>query len=110
MHDILIHTIKGLVQVRDATPGWGNGKSMAELPVLADSYLAINDGYIADYGSMTQLSSLSAIEVIDASGGFVFTSCGDPHAHRVFAASREAELVMQIKGATYADIAARGGG
>jgi len=110
MHDILIHNIKGLVQVRDATPGWVNGKSMAELPVLADSYLAIKDGYIVDYGSMTQLSSRSAVEVIDASGGFVFPSFVDSHTHLVFAASREEELVMKIKGATYEEIAARGGG
>ena len=110
MHDILIHNIKGLVQVRDATPGWVNGKSMAELPVLPDSYLTIKDGYIEDYGTMTQLPSVSATEVIDASGGFVFPSFVDSHTHLVFAASREEELVMKIKGATYEEIAARGGG
>src|SRR5882762_4179639 len=110
MPDILIHNIKGLVQARDATPGWVSGKSLAELPVQPDSYLSIQDRYIVDYGSMTQLSSLSASEVIDASGGFVFPSFVDSHTHLVFAASREEEMVMKIRGATYEEIAARGGG
>jgi imidazolonepropionase len=110
MPDILIHNIKGLVQVRDSTPGWVSGKSMADLPVLPDSYLIINDGLIADYGTMTQLPSLSASDVIDASGRFVFPSFVDSHTHLVFAASREEELVMKINGATYGEIAASGGG
>ncbi len=32
------------------------------------------------------------------------------HTHLVFAASREEEFVMKIKGATYAEIASKGGG
>src|SRR5258708_7918670 len=83
---------------------------MTDLPVLPDSYLVIHDGCIADYGSMTRMPSLSASEVIDASGRFVFPSFVDSHTHLVFAASREEELVMKINGATYEEIAARGGG
>ena len=110
MIDILLINIKGLVQVRDSTPGWVSGKSMTDLPVLPDSYLVIHDGCIADYGSMTRMPSLSASEVIDASGRFVFPSFVDSHTHLVFAVSREEELVMKIKGATYEEIAAGGGG
>ncbi len=47
---------------------------------------------------------------IDASGRFVFPSFVDSHTHLVFAASREEEFVMKIKGATYEEIAAKGGG
>jgi imidazolonepropionase len=49
-------------------------------------------------------------QTIDASGCFVFPSFVDSHTHLVFAASREEEFVMKIKGATYAEIAAKGGG
>ncbi|MEQ9415724.1 MAG: imidazolonepropionase [Cyclobacteriaceae bacterium] len=108
--DILITNIKGLVQVRDNTPTVLSGSAMAELPILENSFLAIADGKIADYGEMQSLSSPSADQVIDASGRVVFPSFVDSHTHLVFAASREEEFVMKIKGISYAEIAAKGGG
>jgi imidazolonepropionase len=107
--DILIINIKGLVQVRDSTPDFIAGPAMGELPVLENSFLAIQNSLIADYGSMSALHS-SASEVIDASNRFVFPSFVDSHTHLVFAASREEEFVMKIKGATYEEIAEKGGG
>jgi imidazolonepropionase len=109
-NDILITHIKGLAQVRESSPKFLAGSAMGELPVLANSYLLLSDGLIRDYGKMEDLPSLQAIEKIDASGRFVFPSFVDSHTHLVFAASREEEFVMKIKGATYAAIAAKGGG
>lgn len=83
---------------------------MAELPVLPNSFLAISEGRILDFGSMDAMPSYSPKEQLDASGCFVFPSFVDSHTHLVFAASREEEFVMKIKGATYAEIAAKGGG
>jgi len=83
---------------------------MGSLPVLADAYLTIADGLIADYGPMAALPSAPADHTIDASGAFVFPSFVDSHTHLVFAASREEEFVMKINGASYAEIAAKGGG
>lgn len=109
--DILIRNIKGLVQVRDHAPTALAGTAMAVLPVLEDAYLAIQEGIIEAYGSMQQLPyAAKAKTEIDASGRFVFPSFVDSHTHLVFAASREDEFVMKIKGAAYAEIAARGGG
>lgn len=109
--DILIRNIKGLVQVRDHASTALAGKAMATLPVLEDAYLAIQNGVIEAYGSMQELSpATKASTELDASGRFVFPSFVDSHTHLVFAASREDEFVMKIKGATYADIAAKGGG
>src|SRR5690606_30001703 len=51
-----------------------------------------------------------AKQIIDATGRFVFPSFVDSHTHLVFAASREEEFVMKIKGASYEQIAAAGGG
>ena len=109
-NDILITHIKGLVQVRDSTSTFIAGNAMATLPVLADSYLYLKDGQINDYGSMDSLPSLSPSQSINASGRFVFPSFVDSHTHIIFAATREEEFVMKIKGASYAEIAARGGG
>lgn len=108
--NILITNIKGLAQVRDNTPSVLAGSTMAELPVLENAYLAIADGKIADYGEMQSLANPSADQIIDAKGRFVFPSFVDSHTHLVFAASREEEFVMKIKGASYAEIAAKGGG
>ena len=108
--DILITNISGLVQVREGTPSLVSGKAMAILPVLEDAFLAIKDGKIASYGTMPSLGSTSADQVIDARGRFVFPAFVDSHTHLVFAASREEEFVMKIKGAGYAEIAASGGG
>lgn len=110
-HDILITNIKGLVQVRDSTPVFLAGAAMAELPVLSNAYLLIENGRIKDYGAMSVLlPDTQAAQTIDASDRFVFPSFVDSHTHLVFAASREEDFVMKIKGATYEEIAAKGGG
>lgn len=84
---------------------------MATLPVLENAYLIIHNGLIEDYGSMDTLpAAASAITVIDATGRFVFPSFVDSHTHLIFATTREEEFVMKIKGATYEEIAAKGGG
>lgn len=108
--DILIKNIKGLVQVREETLQPVHGAAMADLPVITDAYLAISGEHIAAFGKMEALSSLSASLVIDAGGKFVFPSFVDSHTHLVYADSREEEFVMKIKGMSYQDIAAKGGG
>jgi len=109
-NDILITNIKGLAQVRESTREFLAGSAMGELPVIANSYLLISDGLISDFGKMENLPYAVAKNTIDASDRFVFPSFVDSHTHLVFAASREEEFVMKIKGATYAEIAAKGGG
>ncbi|MFZ2906552.1 MAG: imidazolonepropionase [Cyclobacteriaceae bacterium] len=109
--DILIRNIHGLVQVREQPTHVVAGKAMSELPVLSNAYLAIQNGIIAEFGSMNNLpAGEKANNEIDASGRFVFPSFVDSHTHLVFAASREEEFVMKIKGATYEEIASKGGG
>lgn len=110
VYDILITHIKGLVQVREKNVLIVKGSAMADLPVLYDAFLLIHDGLIHSYGGMQELPKVTALNTIDASGRFVFPSYVDSHTHLVFAATREEEFVMKIKGASYADIAAKGGG
>jgi imidazolonepropionase len=109
--DILIRNIQGLVQVRDKSVKVVSGSAMAELPVITNAFLGIKNGVIDNFGSMEELpAGSSAGSEIDATGRFVFPSFVDSHTHIVFAASREEEFVMKIKGATYEEIAANGGG
>jgi len=56
---ILIKNIKGLVGVFDAAPTKLCGAEMGQLPILNDSWLAIEDGLIADYGKMQDWPGIS---------------------------------------------------
>ncbi len=108
--DVLIINIKAIVQVRESTPHFIAGKDMAYLPLLENAFLLIEGEKISGVGTMSELPMARAKETIDAAGGYVFPSFVDSHTHLVYAASREEEFVMKIKGASYEEIAARGGG
>jgi imidazolonepropionase len=109
--DILIINIKCLFQVRSETSFFLAGNQMAELPFINNAWLAIENCIIVDYGAMDNVPAAGkTTEIIDAAGRMVFPSFVDSHTHLVYAASREDEFVLKIKGASYADIAAKGGG
>ncbi|HYG20392.1 MAG TPA: imidazolonepropionase, partial [Ohtaekwangia sp.] len=111
MTRLLIKNIKGLVQVREDNVVYPlAGKAMAHLPIVQNAYILLSGEHIEGYGPMEELPSVSGADTIDATGCFVFPSFTDSHTHLVFAASREEEFVLKIRGATYQEIAARGGG
>jgi len=107
----LITNIKQLVNVRDEDKLL-KGKELGELPIIENSYLIIEDDVIAEYGSMQQIKNQKVKDKseIDATGRFVLPCWCDSHTHLVFVASREEEFVDKIKGKSYAEIAAKGGG
>lgn len=89
------------------------GKALANLPVIDDAFLLIEDGIIAAYGAMYELElkvpQLPRV-IIEADGQFVLPAWCDSHTHLVFAKTREEEFIDKIKGMSYAEIAAKGGG
>src|ERR1051326_1403190 len=107
----VITDIKQLVGVRQENKLL-RGKELAELPVIDDAYLIVEDGIIVGYDRMENLKSENRKpkSEIDASGQLVLPCWCDSHTHLVFAASREEEFVDKIKGMSYAEIAAKGGG
>lgn len=111
MTTLFIH-IKELFGVREETVLL-RGAALAELPSIKDAFLLVEDAVIAAYGSMAELEiqvpQLPPV-VIDVSGQLVLPAWCDSHTHLVFAKSREEEFVDKIKGRTYAEIAAKGGG
>ena len=112
MSSTLITHIKGLVGTHSEDVKLLKGAGMRYLPVLADSWLLIEDGKIKDFGEMGSLpANISGLEgQISAKGKFLVPAWCDSHTHLVFAASREEEFVMKIKGRSYEEIAAAGGG
>nr|MBP6643975.1 imidazolonepropionase [Flavobacteriales bacterium] len=112
MQRLLITNAKALVGTHPTGTRILAGAAMAHLPMVEDAWLLAEDGRIAAFGPMATLpkNSEQADEVIDAKGGYVLPGWCDPHTHAVFAAPREEEFVDKIKGCTYQEIAAKGGG
>lgn len=83
---------------------------MADLGIIEDAWLFIEGGRIHSYGTMEDIGFVHAQDVFDAGGRSVLPAWVDSHTHLVFPAYREREFVDRIKGLSYAEIAARGGG
>src|ERR1035437_531428 len=111
MSSQIITNIKQLVNVREQTHLL-RGKELAELPVIENAYLIIEDGIIAEYGEMSKISNFKfqISNSIYATDQFILPCWCDSHTHLVFAGSMENEFVGKIKGLSYAEIAAKGGG
>jgi imidazolonepropionase len=107
----LITNIKCLVNTRSENKLL-RGKELSVLPVIENAYLIIDDGVIIETGEISNLKPQTSNfkQVIDATGQFILPAWCDSHTHLVFAASREEEFVDKIKGLSYAEIAAKGGG
>ena len=111
MAAILINNIHQLVNLRTESELL-RGKELSELSIEKNAFLVIEDGVIAEYGAMKEIGNrkFANENIIDASGQIVLPAWCDSHTHIVFPASREEEFIDKIKGLSYAEIAANGGG
>jgi imidazolonepropionase len=84
---------------------------MKQLSLIEDGAVAVSHGFITLAGTTNEvLAQTDADEMIDASNRVVMPGFVDPHTHLVFAGSREDEFESRIRGATYMEIMAAGGG
>lgn len=88
------------------------GSSLANFPCIKNAYLITQHDRILEFGSMEDLlfEKYSTAIRVDVAGGALLPSWCDSHTHLVFAGSRENEFVDKLKGLSYAEIAAKGGG
>src|SRR5690349_5414907 len=107
----LIKNIKLLAGIREEN-SLLRGKQLAKLSSIKNAYLIVQDGLIEAYGEMAEITHRIAdfSNQIDATGQTILPAWCDSHTHIVFAASREEEFIDKIKGLSYAEIAAKGGG
>ena len=113
MERLLIKNAKALVGTHPLDTRSVAGSAMAQLPMVEDAWLTADNGRITGFGTMADwpgITDWTGLTVIDASGRYVLPGWCDPHTHTVFAAPREGEFVDRIKGLTYQEIAAKGGG
>ncbi|HEY4423492.1 MAG TPA: imidazolonepropionase [Pyrinomonadaceae bacterium] len=88
------------------------GPELCELGLFPNGGMFVRDGMIESVGSRDEIELLidSETEVVDALGKIVLPGFVDAHTHPVFGGTRVSEFEERSKGATYEEIAARGGG
>lgn len=78
---------------------------------MENAWVAVRDGKILAIGHEGKDILPEGIEnAVDCTDRVVFPGFVDSHTHLVFAKTRETEFVDRIRGLSYAEIAARGGG
>jgi imidazolonepropionase len=101
-----------LVTLRGLAQGPRTGEAMRELSIIEDGAMLVGGARILKVGARGEIEPLveSDCEVVDAGGRVVMPGFVDAHAHPVFAGTRADEYEERASGATYRQIAARGGG
>ena len=89
------------------------GVTLAELGIVKDGALLVRDGLIAAVGTRTTIGALpeaATAEKLDLGGRVILPGFVDSHTHLIHAASRAEEYELKIAGASYEEIARKGGG
>ncbi len=86
------------------------GGAMRSLRVIDRAAILIDKGRFVFVGPESDCPNLRIDKDIDARGGMALPGFVDSHTHIPFAGSRESEFNRRLKGETYEQIAASGGG
>ena len=86
------------------------GAAMDRVETLSDAWLLVDEGRIAAFGDAASPLPSGADETIDCEGGLLMPAFCDSHTHIVYAGCRDGEFLDKIRGLSYEEIAANGGG
>ncbi len=110
--DFLIHNTSEVLTC--AGPAPRIGRAQADAVSVPQGVVAARNGAIVFVGTADDWRRAGALlpgaTVIDARGGAVVPGFVDPHTHAIYAGDRRDELRRRLAGASYAEIAAGGGG
>jgi len=93
--------------------GARRGDSLSNVGLIKDGALLVRDGLIAAVGTRAEVEALPearAAAKLDLGGRVALPGFVDSHTHLVYAASRAEEYELKIAGASYEEIARKGGG
>ncbi len=111
-HALVIRNAKTVLTC--AGPAPRSGVAQADVSPLPGGAIASRDGRITFVGPTEACDRLFPPDldtvVVDATGCTVVPGFVDPHTHVVFGGDRREELRRRLAGATYAEMAAEGGG
>jgi imidazolonepropionase len=104
----VVHAGELVVGVDSGSPAFGAGFALER---YADGAVAWLHGEIVEAGPTDEvLEEWDPAEMWDARGGLVSAGLVDAHTHLVWGGSRADEFAQRLAGASYADIARKGGG
>ncbi len=107
--DLLIYSAAQVVTCAADVPK--RGAAMQDVGLISDGAVVVKDGRILAIGPTESIRQrYSAAQTVDASGKVVCPGFVDPHTHLVYAGDRIGEFEQRIRGATYLEIMAAGGG
>lgn len=110
--DFLIHDADLVASC--AGPAPRRGPAQRDIGAIERASIAGREGTIVFVGPADEcrrtITLTERATTIDATGCTVVPGFVDPHTHLVYAGDRRGELARRLAGATYADIAAGGGG
>jgi imidazolonepropionase len=96
------------------TAGPRRGEGLLQLGMHRDAALAVGAGRVLAAGPLDEVMAVvetdGATRELDASGRAVIPGLVDPHTHAVFGRTRQDEYERRLRGETYLQIAAAGGG
>lgn len=112
--DLLLEHAAELLTLAGPADGPRLGAALRDVGMIRDGAVAVADGEIVAVGPTDQVRDAvrlsRAATVIDATGRVVLPGFVDAHTHLVFAGPRVDEFEMRLRGASYLEIAAAGGG
>jgi imidazolonepropionase len=111
MPDLAVVHCRQLVTLA-GPPGPRSGPAMRALGIVEDGALHARDGRIVAVGPRAEIERAlpQDAEIVDAGGRIVLPGFVDGHTHPIFAGNRAGEFERRVEGASYAEIAASGGG
>ncbi len=105
--DTIIYNIGELVTFNNTHPG---DIEEDKAGIIRDAAIAIHNGIILEVGYTDDILRRYQGEHVDVQGNLVTPGLIDTHTHMIFAGSREDEFEYKIRGLSYDEILARGGG
>jgi len=108
---VLITGASQVVTLRGGGPRRGN--ALSKIGVVEDGAVLVRDGKIVAVGPRAQVerrAEAKSAEKMDVGGRVVLPGFVDSHTHLIHAASRAEEYELKIQGASYEEIARKGGG
>ncbi len=112
--DLLVEHAAELLTLEGSSDGPRTGVALRDIGLVRDGAVAAADGQIIAVGPTQDVRDAVRLRpdatVVDARGRVVLPGFVDAHTHLVFAGTRVDEFEMRLRGATYLEIAAAGGG
>ena len=111
MPDCLISGCSQLLTLRGPIPR--RGKALGDLGIVPDGAILIHEDRIAAIGPRRRIEKLRQArraEKLDLGGRVVLPGFVDSHTHLIFPTTRAKEYEQRIAGASYEEIARKGGG